>query len=80
MIPVPYLFGNDPLTDLEYDLAILAIDTLRSCGCSDAEIISDYTPLSPLADHAYERAYFEETGICIAAHRVKAQMRRLLTH
>ena len=88
MIPKPNgvcaVLSDFPATDipspLECSLAECAIGLLRANGVTDAEILNHYTDSVPQADRAYERQVLIETGTIIASRRVKAHMRRLLTH
>lgn len=64
----------------EHALAQLTVALLKDGGMTDADILKDYARERPAADRVYEREYFKEFGVRIAADRVKVEMRRLLRH
>jgi hypothetical protein len=56
-----------------------AVAWMQSLGWSQSKMLR-CTRENPDIDRRWEREYFKETGLTLAAHKVKAEMRRLLLH
>lgn len=64
---------------LEIQLAQVSIAAMREAGLSDAAIRTITHP-EPGADRALELQVFADTGRVISAARVRADIKRLLSH
>lgn len=71
--------GNRGLLAHERSEAADAVAWMKAQGWSQTKMLR-CTRLNPEIDREWERNFFTESGLTLAAHKVKAEMRRLLTH
>lgn len=71
--------GNRGLLPHERTEAAEAVAWMQAQGWSQTRMLRT-TRLNPELDREWERNFYTESGLTIAAHKIKAEMRRLLLH